>query len=138
MPTLLDMVRIELENMSSNTALEPTGEIEPRDHRVGNADPEVRKLYSLGMQWDKAANETMLAARYISDKAKQRDAAVKATELHAKSEILLDIFWASLKDAFGLWDKHQIGIRRGWVVVWSESEIPPILGILGNLLSGGQ
>ena len=136
MPTLLDMVRMELENLSFEGTIEPNAELEPKDHVVGRADMEVRKLYSLAMQWDKVANETMLAARYLSDRAKQQEAVAKAVELHAKKEILLNIFWASLKDAFGLWDKPSVGIRRGWQVVWSEFEIPPILGILGDLFGG--
>ena len=136
MPTLLDMVRIELENMDFKHAIEPNREVGPKDHKVGKADPEVRKLYSLGMQWDKAAHETMLAARYLSDKTKQQEAIAKAEELHEKSEILLNIFWASLKDSFSLWGKPKIGIRTGWYVVWSEDDIPSILGILGDLLGG--
>ena len=139
MPTLLDMVRIELENLSPDQTFEPTNDIEPdREHQVGVADREVRKLYSLGMQYDKAANETALAARYLNDKTRKREAIVRVIELEAKSKILLDIFWASLKDAFGLWDKPVVGIRRGWQVVWSESGIPPILGILGDILGGGR
>ncbi|MBI2065802.1 MAG: hypothetical protein HYT68_01905 [Candidatus Zambryskibacteria bacterium] len=138
MPTLLDMVRIELENTDFKHAIEPNAEVGPQDHKVGTADLEVRKLYSLGMQWDKVARETLLAARYISDKNRQREMITRATEFHEKSDILLSIFWASLKDTFGLWGKPSIGIRSGWHVVWSESEIPPILGILGDLFGGRE
>lgn len=136
MPTLLDIFRMELENESSDHMLEPTREIDKDDHKVGRASPEVRKLYSLGMQWDRAAHEAALAARYISDKTMQQQTLSRSVELNEKSEILMNIFWASLKDAFGLWDKPSVGIRRNWEVVWSESEVPPILGILGDLLGG--
>ena len=138
MPTLLDMVRIELENLAPDQMFEPTGEALPTEHRVGQAAPDARKLYRLGMQWDKAANETALAARYLSDPNRQRETIVKAMELHNKSQILLNIFWASLRDAFDLWDKPNVGIRRGWQVVWIESDVPSILDILGHLFGDGK
>lgn len=137
MPTFLDTVRIELEN-TDGRLIEPTAEVGKKDHVVGVADEDIRKLYGLAMQWDKVAMETAIAARYVNNRADQEQSAERALMLHKKSELLMDLFWASLKDAFDLWQKPSVGIREGWKIVWSEPEVPPIIGLLGKMLGGEE
>ncbi len=130
--TWLDSLHMELENIDGKL-IEPTGEVQPNEHAVGTADTDVRKLYGLAMQWDKTAMETLVAARYVNSRADQESAAETASVLHKKSQILMDIFWASLKDSFDLWQKPSIGVRAGWKVVWSEPEVPNLGDVLGRL-----
>jgi DNA-binding transcriptional regulator/RsmH inhibitor MraZ len=119
--------------MDTSNLVEPNAEISEKDHLVGEADVDLRKLYSLAISWEKTAIETLVAARYINSKTDQEQRMEKANELRKKSEIMMEIFWISLKDSFDLWQKQSIGIRKNWKVVWSEPEVPPILGILGDL-----
>lgn len=133
MPTWLDIVRMELENLDPKFLPEPTTEVGSRDHVVGEADTDLKRLYALAMQWDKAAIESLVAARYINNREDQEHLVEKAAEIRRKSELLMEIFWVSLKDYFDLWRKPSVGIRKGWKVVWSEPEVPPIIGILDEL-----
>jgi hypothetical protein len=133
MTTWLDIIKMELENLDLEGLLEPTTEVGAKDHVVGEADTDLKRLYGLAMQWDKTAIESLVAARYVNNREHQEHHVEKATELHKKSELLMEIFWASIKDSFDLWQKPSVGIRKGWKVVWSEPEVPPIIGILGEL-----
>ena len=116
------MLRIELENLEPDAARPPLGEPKPQEHVVGEADSSQQKLYGLSMRWERAATETMLEARYASDTATQERNVARATELLEKANKLRDVFWISLKDAFGLWDKPAVGVRAGWKVVWFEPD----------------
>lgn len=140
MPTWLDMIRIEAENLDKDKLMEPPSELDPdRDHLVADAEIELRRLYSLAIHWEKTAMEMILAARYMNDDSKRENSARKASQLAEKAQLLMKIFWVSIKDTYELWDKPSVGIRKGWKVVWTDPDpVPPILGILGDLLGGGR
>jgi hypothetical protein len=132
--TWLNDLQLELENLDGKP-FEPNNEVKKDEHVVGIADPDVRKLYSLAMQWQKSSMETAVAARFINKRNEQEESFETAAILQKKSELLMEIFWVSLKEAFNLWDKSSIGVREGWKVVWSEPEMPQIGDILGGLFS---
>jgi len=132
MDTWLDIVKMELEMLSPEGQTEPHNEVGLKDHVVGEAEPEVRKLYQLALRWERTAIESLVAARYINDRRRQEQDVERASMLRKKSEMLMDIFWTSLKDHYDLWGKSEIGIRKGWKVVWSEVEVPPIIDALRN------
>lgn len=137
--SLLDVIKIELENMSTESMIEPTTELSEQDNVVGEIGTDLKKLYSLAIQWDKEAIGALVAARYVGKASQCNNLIKKATELRKKSEILLEIFWVSIKDAFELWDKPTIGIRTGWKVVWSEHELDQTLDvIIGEFFKGGE
>ncbi len=136
MPSWIDLIKMEME--MEQQLFEPQTEISKIDHIVGEVDDDLKKLYCIAMQWKKAADETLPAARRINVDQDQQLA--KARELYQKSEILQEIFWISLEDSFNLWHRRSIGVRKGWKVVWTElseapemPETPLILNMLRNL-----
>jgi len=135
MSTWLDIVTAELElaTVEPGDPMEPSGEVGQHDHEVGQANETQRRLYIISVRWKKEAMQCVVDSNFAKSEEEMERLALKAVELKEKSGILLDIFWASLKDEFKLWDRFSIGLRDGWTVVWSEVEIPPILGILGEL-----
>ncbi len=134
-PTWLDTVKMEMENMESSHLMEPPSEVDSHDHVVGEAEPELRKIYSLAMQWQKTAMELVVSARFTNDSVTREQRLKRAEQLNQKSGVLMKVFWLSIRDAHDLWDKDSVGIRKEWKVVWSESnEIPPFLGLLGGIL----
>ena len=115
------------------SSIEPSNEVEKDEHVVGTADADVQKLYGLAMQWQKTSMETAVAARFINRRKEAEANLETAAILQKKSELVLEIFWLSLKETFDLWGKPSIGIREGWKVVWSEPAPPQIGDILGGL-----
>lgn len=120
--TWLESIRNELECIQPNGYGDPGAEITSRDHVVGIADDELRKLYVLMMRHvllDFAAK-----GRYMASAGLERDKLhEEAMRAQAQFEALCTIFWVSCRAAFPeLWGKREIGIRKGWQLVWSDPE----------------
>lgn len=124
----------ELEGLNQKGLLEPKTEVGPTDHVVGEANVEIRKLYGLAMQTSRRSAESIVSAQYDINRETQEHHAAKAVELRKKAELLMEIFWVSIKDQFDLWQKPSVGIRKGWKVVWSEPGPDSILDLLGTIL----
>lgn len=131
MSTFLDTLSMELQLLKPDQLFEPPEEAGAGDHLVGEADSNLRKLYSAAMRWKKTAMEQQITAQFSSNRSEQRRAILRCHELDEKSKIIFGLFWTSLRDTFGLWDKPSVGIRKGWQVVWSEDRTP-IIGIAGD------
>jgi hypothetical protein len=120
MPTKwFNTLEIEMKNWNL-VGLNPSLDVMVSDHVVGTADDELRKLYEISIQHEKSGFESFLAAQNAKTKENCEYHAKKALEFHRKTEILMEFFWASIRDTFGLWDKPSVGIRKGWKIVWEE------------------
>ncbi len=120
-PTWLDIIKLETENMSPEDFIEPQHELETEESVVGEVgDERLKRLFGLAMQWNREAVDCVRRASKTDDPAARDEDLALATELRKKSQILFDIFWTSLKDEYGLWDKDIIGVRRGWKVVFKD------------------
>ena len=135
MPTWFDIVKAEIDSVDEKNLFEPLTEIGDGDHEIGEADIDLKRLYSLAMKWQKSSMELMVAARYVNNREDQEYKIKKAKELGQKSELLMEIFWTSIKEMYNVWHKPSIGIRKGWKIVWSEPEEPPIPGFLKDLFN---
>lgn len=135
MSTWLDEIRMEIENMDPASIIEPPAEVNrEHDHIVCEAEDSLRKLYTLTMQLEKEANMMLVNARFSGNIANMLEAAENAQRLMRKVDALREIFWISLKDSYDLWDKPTVGVRKGWKVVWNNSDnISSIGDILGQL-----
>lgn len=116
----------ELEQLNPTNYIEPDAEIKPNDHRVGEATEELKQIYSLSLLCTRAAIEEAAEAQFggFNTHAK-KEKLVRAVRFRTKAEILREIFWLILRDQFNLWDKDSVGIRKDWVVVWSEPDPTP-------------
>ena len=119
--SILDEIAIELANFADEGLVEPDAKAEGEETVVGTAPLETRKLYALWMRWERFAAENMVEYKYSS---KDDSYLKKAIEFDHKAQVIRELFWISLKDAFNLWGKHSVGIRQNWTVVWFENENP--------------
>lgn len=118
MPTWFDFIKIELDGLDLEQIHQPSGEIESDEHEVGEADEELKRLYGLWMQLARSADEAMVDMRYAPTQAERDLYSVVLHEIVAKLEIVRDIFWASVRAKFSLWDKPNVGLRGEWKIVW--------------------
>ena len=118
---------MELGAIGPADLMAPVAEIEENEKLVGEANLELKKLFTLWRSWERTATEIALRGRYAKTEEEMREALSAASVLYKKSELIRDIFWASVREAFGLWDKDVVGIRQGWKIAWSESDdsLPP-------------
>ncbi|MBI3956754.1 MAG: hypothetical protein HY340_02085 [Candidatus Kerfeldbacteria bacterium] len=137
MGTWLDTLQQELETSDVTSSFEPNGAVQPNEHVVGDiTDPDLRRVYSLSMRYSKSALDAKTALAFESQRELQEHYQLLMCQNAARAEVLIKLFWVSVKDAFKLWGRDNIGIRRGWKVVWYEEsrpQLPPFLrGLLGD------
>lgn len=136
MDTFFDELTMELQ-MGTKKVTEPTEEVGESEKQVGEVDRDFQKLYNLAMKWRRAAMENEISARFAESSTERKRYALKAAELGKKSDIVMEIFWASLGDAYKLWEYPVLGIRKGWKVVSvNQPDIPLLMNILDDLIRG--
>lgn len=133
MSTWMYKVFKEIEAINPENLIEPNMEVQPEDHEAGEIDPDLRKLYGYATSILKEALQTRVEAKFLSgDEAQSKF--IEAAEKQEKCKALMSIFWISAKDAFGLWNKESIGVRKGWKIVWSDYDPDnPLLSILKGI-----
>jgi hypothetical protein len=83
-------------------------------------------------------DETVVRARYAESAEERYQEGGLAARLHAKSEVLDEIFWVGLKDAHKLWGK-SVGIRKGWKVVSfkdNDDDADPFSSLIAAIAAG--
>ncbi len=139
----LHTVGMELEQLDvtklSKELAEPQFPVEKQNGEkiVGEVEEDTRKLWILYTVWAKLSMETVVEARFCGNKKQSAELLNRAVSLGKKSELLSEIFWASVKDALDLWGHNgSVGIRAGWKVVTTNPEEPPFLASLRDLFGG--
>lgn len=128
LPTVLN-IQIKVE-VNPNIRIEPHTEVGPDDKVLGDVNSRQKELFVLAMQLQITANNNLETANAAHGSMKNL-LEMKANELLEKSEIIMKAFIIDVMDAHDLWMRYNeidIGIRRGWIVVWTEAveeEIAP-------------
>lgn len=119
MNTFIKMLPIELSEVTDY--LEPSSEPGTDDHKVGTMSEDLKKLYTLWNHTMKSAGMMALERKFGKVDNKEEYTA-SLDELAARAEILKLLFWFAVKAEHDLWGRENIGVRRGFVVVWSDPE----------------
>ncbi|MBI4415232.1 MAG: hypothetical protein HY566_03260 [Candidatus Kerfeldbacteria bacterium] len=137
MSSWLDALQKEIqEELSSSHMMEPNTDIAPEDHIVGEIADDLKGMYSLALRLQKTALDAHTASHYETNKEHQEAQNEQAQRLAKKSELLLEIFWISIKEQYDLWGKPSVGVRRGWKAVWSEPTTPPVIELFKKIFGG--
>jgi len=135
MGTFLKLLELELSSLDQDDFYEPDAELEPDDQVVGELSEDSLRLYTMWRQTEKSCAEKLIVVKYgrlSDDQCSQLRA--QAVELQEKTRILSSIFWLEVKEEHELWDKSNIGVRKGRKVVWFEGKGPHIISFgLGGL-----
>ncbi len=135
MKTWLETVRAELKKVPDDVSIEPESTGCQHDREVGVAPLELKKLYYLWLDYQKRSQEAAAAVLTLSGDARRAKLA-EASYLDSGADALKEVFWVSCRAAFPeLKDKQQIGVRKGWKVVWTDHPPMPHVGILGGSIS---
>lgn len=101
----------EIEEIDLESIREPRSDPSLSEHVVGEMSESSRRLFGLTQRYSRAASELLVQDKLLIE---------QYCELSGKFQLLADIMWASLRDEFQLWQKSRVGLRKGWLVVWSE------------------
>ncbi len=124
MSTWIKLLPMQLADISANHFREPHGELERTDNVVGVMSDDLKRLYTLWIDTQMASEQLVLEAKFAFKQNERDSSFTRAFELRTKTEVLEKIFWVSLRDEFGLWDKPGVGIRANYQVVWFDSPQP--------------
>ncbi len=142
MPTWLDIVRMEVENMDPCTVRDPTGqEVNPAcDTFLATIeDVDLQKLYTVAIQWKRTAIELMVKLPFETDPEEAMRLKNEVEQLMRKSDVIQQVVWISIRDTYDLWNKGSIHFCKGWKIVECNADSGPnIRDILGGLFGGGR
>ena len=124
---------MELQEVSD--FLEPNREIERNDHVVGEMSDDLKKLYTLWNSTMKSAMQLQMERMFGQVKDKD-DWKARFDEITDKIEILQRLFWFAVKAEHNLWGYPSIGVRKGFTVVWSDTQESGPSDFLRRLLGG--
>jgi len=135
MSTFIKLLPLELADIHEYR--EPDREIAPEDNIAGDMSPNLMKLYTLSLIYARRYAEAKIELVYGKPNNDQNLAA-RAAELDQKTKALVEIFWIAVKDEFSLWDKENIGVRKGFKIVWFERQGPNFGDFLNDILGEGR
>ena len=142
MPTWLDMVKMEVENMDPCAIKDPTSqEMNPAcDTLLATIeDMDLQKLYTVALQWKRTAMELAVKLQFETDSEEAVRLRDEASQLMRKSEVMQQVVWISIRDAYDLWNKGRVHFCKGWKIVECNADEGPDIGsILGGLFGGGR
>src|SRR3989344_4963099 len=110
----------ELDNIGPGQLFEPSGEIGPNDNIAGLASVEIKKICTLRANTAKAGRELvkrMILSNNFEEAAKLRE---EITRIEQKCDLLDSLLWLTVRDEFKLWGKRSVGIKKGFVAVWTD------------------
>jgi len=132
-----------------NEKFQPEGEMMPGDIPLGILPDDIKKLWvvvrrrsdKLSKECDKIHGTLKVLAAKAPTAVTEKDKELiqQHTALHSRQEVLSEVFWQAVKEAFPQTFilPGSIGLRKGWQVVITNDphQIDVVLGMGGLLLS---
>lgn len=130
MSTFLKLLPLELQDVKE--FFEVSFEVKKDDNIVGTASDDLKRLYTLWQQKERMKDELKIKQQYekISDREKY---ATEASQLGSKADAIRDLFWIGVNDEFNLWDKANVGIRKDYIVIYSDKKARTLGDLLGGM-----
>lgn len=116
--TWLKLLPLELDETK---IIEPEDDVKSSETEVGCLSSDLKKLYSYKRALGEQGMRLSLEVSLRSDKVKKEEMVAQLCRLKMCADIANNLFWLAVNDEFNLWDKSDIGVRKGWIVVWYEN-----------------
>lgn len=122
MDKLSDLLNITVTGMVE-AAPEPQEDVDPEiDEVVGELTDDMKQLLGVAAYFNEKA---MSVTKTLPPKATADDetrALAKINLLTDKEDLVMSIFWNSVREAFDLWNVKAMAIRKGWRVVKTKQK----------------
>lgn len=128
-------IQLELD-LFEGQVIEPKKEVdEETEQVVGTLGRDLQVLYTLQLTSRKEAEALKLEA-FNCSKSEEEDLKVRYYRAWTIGELLGELFWLEVREAFNLWEDRMVGVRRGFKVVTSEAEESsnPLADFLGRFM----
>jgi hypothetical protein len=136
MLSILDTLKVDLENMDPAGLMGPDTDLnEEKERVVGEADPDIQKLFFLIASLERAKMKIVADAMFMGNGPKKEELVEKVSMLDEKATLFRAIMWASIRETHSLWGKPVVGIRTGWKIFWSDEVQNPFCPSLSEMLA---
>jgi hypothetical protein len=119
--------------------IELDSEVGRGDNVLGVITPSQKELFVAALQLQIIANNNFEVANGADANGMKKILKAKADELVKKSGHIMDAFVIDVLEVHNLWgrcNEIDIGVRKGWIIVWTETEeeevTPYEIGISNN------
>lgn len=114
-------------------AVMPDNPVEKGDTVVGRIDMGLQRLLALANDFLVKAEDAQKAAEAADEAGNKELYGQHFREfatLQTQADVVFDMFWASVRSAFGLWSAPCVSLREDWQVVVTEERAKPQYRIL--------
>jgi len=119
MCTWLKLLPLELQEVED--FVDNPDEPGPGETVVGVMSDDLKRIYAL-----RVSNMIKATTKVLESALKPHNSRLElladASRLEYQANALDSIFWIGINDEFGLWDKPNVGIRKGFQVVHYEDK----------------
>lgn len=126
MPTYLDLIQLELSQITEQDLIKPTSQARPCEHEVGVLPVDLRKLCTLNEQMKRQLRHMVEDFEMATNSFSRLPKAVldeKRQELRVfsdKCDVVERLYVISVCEAFRIWDQTFFIIHAGWRVAFCD------------------
>lgn len=120
--------------------VDPLDSVKDGEHVIGTASDYLKKVYTLSRRKHEEAE--FIKRSILSDLQsgliqclEEHEKFAEGSEIDFKAGVIINFFWLLVKEEFQIWHRENIGIRKGYQVVWYDEEQPSGGGSIEELLS---
>lgn len=130
MGTFVKMLNIEVAALEVKDLYEPDCELQPNDQKVGELSEHLIRLWTLWKMNEKVSEEKFTEAKFFRGSVEERQKVLNsALEFQCKAATMEMIFWLEVREETKIWDKRNLGIRKGRIAVLFEIPPPKVIGL---------
>lgn len=123
---MLRMLNIQVKvEFNPGINIEPNTEVGPDDTILGKITPHQKELFVTALQLQIIANNNSEVANGTDANGIKKLLEAKFYELSKKSDNIMDAFVIDVMSIHNIWNRYgkiDIGVRKGWWVVYTEAE----------------
>ena len=95
----------------------------------------IKRIYSLCIDYERKASETMLIANYSKSKEERERLEPEIARLKGISDLIRDLFYIELATLYPvLWKAESFGIFENWEIGYTNERHNPFSGLFKHLM----
>jgi len=137
MSTLLKLLPLELAELSLDDCVDPRQPVGRGEKVLGTLNDDGKKMYTLRIRTISTLKHLEADFELTSGNNERFRVKSEIQRLISRVEVLDKLFWDMVNNEYNTWNVG-VGIRKGFTVVETSSDIMGLGGILGRLFFPGE
>lgn len=137
MSTLLKLLPLELAELSLDDCVDPRQPVGRGEKVLGTLNDDGKKMYTLRIRTISTLKHLEADFELTSGNNERFRVKSEIQRLISRVEVLDKLFWDMVNNEYNTWNVG-VGIRKGFTVVETSSDVMGLGGILGRLFFPGE